>query len=365
MLIKQLRQLGLDGIQGRQHGAHYNRTQIFQQLMKTYYGRFAPTPSGPLHAGSLLAALGSYLDAHAHGGHWLLRIEDIDPPRVRPGAADAQIRSLAAYGFEWDGEIVWQSQRLALYAEALNALRDHVYLCACSRKTLAAHARSGVDGPVYPGTCRHAKHPPPGAMRFIVPNTRIHFDDALQGHIGCDIARECGDFVLRRADGVVSYQLAVVVDDAAQGITHVVRGADLIASTPRQIALQAALNLPTPSYLHLPVLLDAAGDKLSKQTLAAPLDDRHPLPALLHSMRHLGFTPPEPPASLSEFWAWAHEAWQRTALPRVMALRAENHKDQGTTRIQAVVILDTHKTHPDNARPFAGEVAQTVRAADS
>lgn len=292
---------------------------------RPYRGRFAPTPSGPLHAGSLLAALGSYLDARAHGGVWLLRIEDIDPPRVRPGAADAQIRSLAAYGFEWDGEIVWQSRRQALYAEALHALQEQgrVYPCTCSRKAIAAQARPGVDGPVYPGTCRHRQRPARNAaLRFVVPEARIQFHDRLQGRVGCDLARECGDFVLRRADGVTSYQLAVVVDDADQGITHVVRGADLIASTPRQIALQSVLNLPTPIYTHLPVLLDPAGDKLSKQTLAAPLDDRHPLPALLQTLRYLGMTPPEPPASLAEFWPWALAAWREHPLPAIVALRA-------------------------------------------
>lgn len=343
MPIKQLRQLGLDGIQCWQHGAHYNRRQLFQQLINpfrktpggpscflralvvmNYCGRFAPTPSGALHAGSLLAALGSYLDARAHGGQWRLRIEDIDPPRVRPGVANAQIRTLAAYGFEWDGEIAWQSQRLSLYADALHQLQTQgrVYVCTCSRKTLAEHARPGVDGPVYPGRCRHAKHAPPGALRFIVQETRIHFSDALQGRIGCDLAQECGDFVLRRADGVYSYQLAVVVDDADQGITHVVRGADLIASTPRQIALQAAMGLPTPRYMHLPVLLDMAGQKLSKQTLATPLNDRKPLPALLQTARYLGLTPPEPPATVAEFWNWAQSAWRSTQPPAIAARKS-------------------------------------------
>ncbi len=284
-----------------------------------YRGRFAPTPSGPLHFGSLVAALGSRLDAVAHAGAWLVRMEDVDPPRVVAGAADAILRTLEAYGFEWHGPVMWQGRRGEAYQAALASLRaaGRVYGCACSRKTIAESARLGVDGPVYPGTCRGRPADEGTAQRFLVPDQRVRFSDDLLGGVACDVAAECGDFVLKRADGVFTYQLAVVVDDAAQGITHVVRGADLLASTPRQIVLQEALGHPTPAYLHLPVVLDAAGEKLSKQTLAAPLDDTDPLPALLRAARFLNMTPDAGCGSVAEFWRWAPRAWRREALPAV------------------------------------------------
>ncbi len=255
-----------------------------------YRGRFAPTPSGPLHFGSLVAALASYLDARAHAGEWLLRIEDIDPPRVVAGAASAIQRTLAAHGFEWEGEVIHQSRRGEVYQSALARLiaADRVYACDCTRKQISGAARLGVDGPVYPGTCRARGASVVGALRLRLPATRVVFHDALLGRIACDVERECGDFVLKRADGVYSYQLAVVVDDAEQGVSHVVRGADLLTSTPRQIVLQQALGYPTPRYCHLPVVLDAQGFKLSKQTLAAPLVDSEPLPALRLAGRFLG-----------------------------------------------------------------------------
>ncbi len=284
-----------------------------------YRGRFAPSPTGPLHLGSLVAALGSYLDARAHEGVWLLRIEDLDPPRIQPGAADGILRSLEAHGFAWDEAIVWQSQRQSAYAEALERLQQtgRVYACTCSRKDIALNARRGANGPVYPGTCRSSSlQTPHVALRFFAPDMRIAFKDQLQGRVVCDMARDLGDFVLRRADGSYSYQLAVVVDDAEQGITDIVRGSDLLVSTPRQILLQQALGLATPSYLHLPVLLDAAGDKLSKQTLATPLSDANPLPALLTAMRFLGQSDDHPPATLAEFWPWAIEHWSPLRLPR-------------------------------------------------
>jgi len=255
-----------------------------------YRGRFAPTPSGALHFGSLVAALGSYLDARAAGGAWLLRIEDIDPPRVLKGAAEAILRALEAHGLEWDEAASYQSGHLEAYRAALDELarKDLLYGCACSRKELAARALRGVDGPVYPGTCRALGLRGKLAWRLRVPDARIAFEDRALGHVACDIARECGDFVLRRADGVFTYQLAVVVDDAAQGISDVVRGADLLVSTPRQILLQRALGLATPHYRHLPVALDRGGQKLSKQTHAAPLDNANPLPALRRAAHFLG-----------------------------------------------------------------------------
>lgn len=287
-----------------------------------YRGRFAPTPSGPLHFGSLVAAMGSYLDARARQGEWLLRIEDVDPPRVVAGAEEAILRTLEAYGFAWDGDIVRQSQRTDLYQHALDQLIDagHVHGCVCSRKTLAEQARLGVDGLVYPGTCRGRLPRGGEAQRLYVADTRVIFSDALLGRVACNMAGECGDFVLKRADGVFTYQLAVVVDDAAQGITHVVRGADLLASTPRQIVLQAALAYPQPHYRHLPVVLDAQGCKLSKQTLATALDDRNPLPALHAAAQFLGMSPGKM-ATPDAFWQWAITAWRLARLPAIRSRR--------------------------------------------
>lgn len=293
-----------------------------------YRGRFAPTPSGPLHFGSLVAALGSYLEALAAGGEWLVRIEDVDPPRVMTGASDDILRTLEAFGFEWDGPVIYQSRRGPDYRHALERLmqQEQVYPCTCSRKKIAETARRGVDGLVYPGTCR-ARQPDTlrAALRLRVPEGRIVFEDALQGHIACEVARECGDFVLRRADGVWSYQLAVVVDDAAEGITHVVRGADLLASTPRQMLLQRLLGLPTPAYLHLPVVLDTHGDKLSKQTLAEPVDARAPLPALLAAWTFLGQTQSGRIESVPEFWSMARERWERSRLPPLRGIKLRPH----------------------------------------
>lgn len=279
-----------------------------------YRGRFAPTPSGPLHFGSLVAALGSYLDARCHDGSWLVRIEDVDTPRVVPGAADTILRTLEAYGFEWEGPVLYQSQRGRTYRDALEHLRAQglVYACDCSRKQLAESARRGIDGTIYPGTCR-TRHlgTRTGALRLIVPEARIIFDDRQQGQFACDIDAECGDFVLRRADGVYAYHLAVAVDDAEQAITHIIRGADLLTATPRHLALQGRLGYPTPDYLHLPVVLDARGDKLSKQTMAAPIDPHPPLPALLEAAAFLGMSIIEAPDALDDFWPWASTAWPR------------------------------------------------------
>jgi len=239
-------------------------------------GRFAPSPTGPLHLGSLVAAVGSWLFARAAGGRWLVRMEDLDTPRVVDGSAEEILAALRGYGLEWDGEVVWQSQRIELYARALAMLRARgmAYDCACSRAELqlAASAPLGSE-PVYPGTCRNGL--PAGrmarAVRFRVPPGVIAFDDLLRGHIEEDVAACTGDFVIKRADGPFAYQLAVVVDDAAQGVTQVVRGGDLLSSTPRQIALQRALDLPTPTYAHLPLVLAPDGTKLGKRDGALPL----------------------------------------------------------------------------------------------
>lgn len=253
----------------------------------SYRGRFAPSPTGPLHYGSLYAALGSWLLARSRGGQWSIRIEDIDPPREVAGAAAAQLRTLAAFGLVHDGQIVRQRARQALYAEALDRLlaSGQAFACHCSRAELAA--AGGVHH-----RCLHGADGRPAAFRLKVPDPApIAFDDGLQGHIAQDVYREVGDFVLKRADGFWAYQLAVVVDDAAQGMTDVVRGADLLDSTPRQILLQRALGLPTPRYLHLPLVNDAQGRKLSKSEAARPLDDADPLPALRSAWRDLGQAP--------------------------------------------------------------------------
>ncbi|HET6718966.1 MAG TPA: tRNA glutamyl-Q(34) synthetase GluQRS [Rhodocyclaceae bacterium] len=271
----------------------------------SYIGRFAPSPTGPLHFGSLVAAAGSYLHARAAGGQWLLRIEDVDTERNVPGAEAEILRALVAYGFAWDGAVLRQTTRLDAYAAALEALRraGRVFGCACSRSeieraALAARLPRAVDGGlVYPGTCRAGL--PAGcvarAWRLRVPDPgadQIAFDDALQGRRVQHLASAVGDFVLKRADGPYAYQLAVVVDDAFQGVTDVVRGADLIDSTPRQIWLQRCLGVPTPRYLHLPVALDAAGQKLSKQTRAAPLDLGQVGPTLWAAFAFLGLRLP-------------------------------------------------------------------------
>jgi glutamyl-Q tRNA(Asp) synthetase len=287
-----------------------------------YRGRFAPSPTGPLHFGSMVAAVGSFIEARHRGGEWLVRMEDLDPPREAPGAADDILRALEAFGLHWDGEVVYQSRRHALYEEALEKLQvlGALYACACSRREIADSSVSGVDGPVYPGTCRAGIAPgrAPRAWRVKVDGQKIEFNDAIQGSMIRDLAVDFGDFVVRRADGFFAYQLAVVVDDAAQDITAIVRGADLIESTPRQIHLQRLLDLPTPDYLHLPVALNAQSEKLSKQTFAAPLDTAHPLPTLLQVMRFLGQDVPVEliEGSIEDFWRWAVTHWDMTRVPR-------------------------------------------------
>jgi glutamyl-Q tRNA(Asp) synthetase len=290
-----------------------------------YRGRFAPSPTGPLHFGSLVAALASYCDARAAGGEWLLRIEDVDTPRSRKRIADGMLATLGAYGFEWDGEVVRQSERAALYQAALDSLaaRGRIFACACTRRELESMPFGAGGERRYPGTCRSgvAAGRKGRARRLLVTGEAIGFHDRLQGWQEQRLDRDIGDFIVKRADGVFAYQLAVVVDDAAQGITHVVRGADLLASTPRQIWLQRQLGLQTPSYLHHPVAILPSGEKLSKQTGAPPLDDADPLPALVRAWDFLAQAqPPAAPASVAEFWQWARLAWAPTALPPVLML---------------------------------------------
>lgn len=291
----------------------------------SYHGRFAPSPSGPLHFGSLVAALASWLDARAAGGRWSVRIEDVDAPRTVPGASDAILATLAACGLEWDAPVTYQSHRTALYEAALERLaaQGDAYRCRCSRREVADSGLAGIEGAVYPGTCRDraiAAHEA-CAWRLRVPPGGVEFEDRVQGRIRQDVAREVGDFVLRRRDGLYAYQLAVVVDDAEQGITDVVRGADLLASTPRQIVLQRALALPTPRYLHFPVATDAHGGKLSKQNLAPALDGERAASLLPAALAFLGQEVAEAssPRSLLEE---AVRRWSPERIPRANAARA-------------------------------------------
>jgi glutamyl-Q tRNA(Asp) synthetase len=292
--------------------------------VSAYRGRFAPSPTGPLHFGSLIAALASYLDARAARGEWIVRIEDVDESRTVPGASDAILRQLEAFGFEWDGEVVLQSRRTHLYEAALSRLRSQglIYRCRCSRREIAdsaLHAMNGTigEGAIYPGTCRALGVDPatPGADRLLVAGARLAFDDRVQGRISQDVTREIGDFVLKRRDALHAYQLAVVVDDADQRITDVVRGADLLHSTPRQILLQRLLGLPTPRYLHFPVATHEHGEKLSKQTLAAAADDREAAALLGAGLRFLGQEAPDE-ARPREILRQAVSRWSPQAVPR-------------------------------------------------
>ena len=291
-----------------------------------YVGRFAPSPTGALHFGSLVAALASWLDARSAGGRWLLRMEDLDQPRVIPGAADTILRQLEAFGLEWDGPVVRQSARLDHYQDAIQKLGAHSYTCACTRKELEDSALA-IDGSrIYPGTCRAGLAPGKTAragrtalaLRLRTDNAPIRFTDRVQGEVSQSLASEVGDFVVLRADGQFAYQLAVVVDDAAQGVTDVVRGADLLDSTARQIFLQNLLGLARPRYLHVPVATDAAGEKLSKQTHAsdaAPED----IPEAL------GFLGMNPPSGLSsqETLGWASSHWNPARVPRARSISIE------------------------------------------
>lgn len=285
--------------------------------MKAYRGRFAPSPTGPLHAGSLVAALASWLDARAHGGEWLVRIEDVDRPRCVPGADLEILRQLAACGLLPDGPAQWQSQRDPLYQAALDRLMVQrvAYPCSCSRKDIEVALRAlGRERPrhrelVYPGTCREGLQGKEArAWRLRVPEGTVAWTDRRTGVHLQDVAREVGDFVLKRADGLFAYQLAVVVDDADQGITHVVRGEDLVDNTPRQLLLQRALGHPQPSYLHTPLVLGPNGEKLSKQNGAAALDLTDPRATLSAAAAVLGIALP-PQLSLPDQLAQAVRAW--------------------------------------------------------
>jgi glutamyl-Q tRNA(Asp) synthetase len=279
-----------------------------------YIGRFAPTPSGYLHFGSLVAALASYLDARAVGGRWLLRMEDLDPPREVEGAQAAILGTLESYGFEWDGEMVRQSERHDTYDKVIDHLFSMglAYACTCSRKQLEGHQG------VYPGFCRNAQHPQQdAAIRIRVPELEYHFVDRVQGEYRQHLGREVGDFVIRRRDGLYAYQLAVVLDDAWQGVTHVVRGADLLDSTPRQLYLQELLGFAQPRYLHVPLIIQPDGHKLGKSYRSPPLPADSAGPLLARALRALG---QEPPAELAGYrprevldWGIAH--WDAERIP--------------------------------------------------
>ena len=287
-----------------------------------YRGRFAPSPTGPLHFGSLVTAIGSYLEAKSRGGEWLIRIENLDSSREIPGASREILRTLEVLGMEWDGEVVYQNRRQDAYQAALAVLeRNHlIYPCSCSRREIADSTIMGIEGPVYPGTCRRRTLDEGcvGAWRVRTDNDVIEFEDALQGPIRQRLGSDIGDFVVRRADGVFAYQLAVVVDDAEQGITHVVRGADLLNSTPRQIHLQRLLGHATPAYMHLPIVTNARGEKLSKQTYAEAVNTCDPVLPLMKALRFLYQAPPTElsESDLSSFWTWAIKNWNPRMIPK-------------------------------------------------
>jgi glutamyl-Q tRNA(Asp) synthetase len=278
-----------------------------------YAGRFAPSPTGPLHFGSLVAALASWLDARAAGGRWLVRIEDLDAPRTHPGAAEDILRALERLGLTWDGPVLYQSVRAARYEAALLQLRASTYWCGCTRREIADSALGlAADGAqIYPGTCREGlpAGKAPRALRVRTDGAQISFEDRVQGSQLQSVEREVGDFILHRADGQLAYQLAVVVDDAEQGITHVVRGADLMDSTARQIHLQRLLGHATPRYLHVPVAVNAAGEKLSKQSGAQAIDAQRPAQLLQEALAFLGQSVT---ADLDE----AVANWEPASIPR-------------------------------------------------
>ena len=286
-------------------------------------GRFAPSPSGPLHFGSLVAAVGSYCLARCKGGKWLLRMEDLDPPRVVPGAADEMLSALENLGLFWDGKVVWQSQRTEAYIEAIESLREKglVFDCICSRKEILLSApHPGEEGPIYPGTCRSGLRQgrKPRALRIKVTEEQICFCDGVFGPVQQVLSEAVGDFVLRRADGLFAYQLAVVVDDEAEGINQVVRGADLLSSTPRQIFLHACLGNPVPEYVHLPLVIGSNGKKISKRHGIVRLDHENDASRLItHALNFLGQTVPgclkgAPPA---ELLLWAIQNFDQSRVP--------------------------------------------------
>ena len=292
-----------------------------------YRGRFAPTPSGPLHLGSLVTALASYLAARNAGGVWLLRIDDIDGPRCRPEHADTILRQLDAHGLHWDEAVRYQSQHEPDYQAAFERLRDQglCYRCTCTRARLAEISQPGIDGPVYPGSCRDVGHQrPDAAWRLRVPSGRIALDDSIHGRIERHLEADIGDFVIRRADGRIGYQLASVVDEQQQGITDLVRGADLIGSSLRQKYLMQHFGHAVPSFLHIPVLLDSFGNKLSKQNHATPIHASASAQNLIRGLNLLGQAPfaADWHGRIDEILARAVRNWNPGLIPRQLDLPA-------------------------------------------
>ncbi|MCK4951725.1 MAG: tRNA glutamyl-Q(34) synthetase GluQRS [Gammaproteobacteria bacterium] len=307
-----------------------------------YRGRFAPSPTGPLHFGSLIAAVGSYLQARSQQGTWLVRIEDLDPPREIPGATSSILTALEAYGLLWDEDVTYQSTRISLYADAIHQLTSakHTYPCTCSRKDIQeSHQNQNLSqqsnstnnesksNAIYPRTCRStpANTNKPHAIRLKTDNQPISFEDKIQGRFEQRLERKVGDFVILRSDGLFSYQIAVVVDDAEQKITEVVRGSDLLNNTPRQLYLQQLLNLETPNYIHLPIVVNQQGEKLSKQTFAEALDLTNPVATLWRTLDFLGQQPPDElqEADLSSFWGWAIQHWDTEKISRVPSIQEQ------------------------------------------
>lgn len=299
-----------------------------------YRGRFAPSPTGPLHFGSLVAAAGSYLDARASNGEWLVRMEDVDQPRCSAEYDKAIMLSLEAYGFEWHGSVMRQSERTAAYQDAFNILKrkNLVYPCACSRKEISDSAIAPDGAHIYPGTCINGLEEGKTAhsWRIAVSGQHIRFFDLIQGSVSQALEKEVGDFIILRADGYFAYHLAVVVDDAEQGITRIVRGADLLHSTPRQICLQHHLGFHVAEYAHLPVAVNVQGEKLSKQTLATPLNDSNPVPALISAFSFLGMTSlKENNTSLDDLWNQAIQCWSLSKVPKQRSIQIKAVQERG------------------------------------
>ena len=288
----------------------------------SYRGRFAPTPSGPLHFGSLIAATGSYLQAKSLNGEWLLRIDDIDPPREQEGAADAILKTLEGFGFEWDSGVLYQSSRTRRYQEAVDELiqQQVAYACSCSRKELLENAEQSNLGSVYPGFCRNKslKFTSETSTRLRCGNEPVLFDDLVQGNQCFDMESDIGDFIIQRRDRLFSYHLASGIDDAEQKITEVVRGADLLNCTPCHIHVQRLLNLPSPNYHHLPIAVNGAGQKFSKQTHAPPIEVKDSVALLYNALKFLGQMPPIylTDGNQKDIWDWAKANWHLNLVPK-------------------------------------------------
>ena len=290
-----------------------------------YKGRFAPSPTGPVHYGTLVAAVGSFLQARQNNGEWFIRMDDIDTVRVVDGADEDILYTLEHFGFEWNGEVTYQTKQIDSYQQALEMLisRSMVFPCLCSRKHLAK-----TDNSIYPGTCRHRTLPEKKehALRVVSQDVNIEFDDIVMGKQFQNIRQQCGDFIIKRRDGLFAYQLAIVVDDAAQDITEVVRGADLLSSTHRQIYLQQLLNYSTPRYCHLPLAVDEAGKKISKSEQATKVDIKNKEKLLVNALSFLGQQPPKDlrKSQLIDIWLWAIEHWNINKVPKAESVSMKN-----------------------------------------